>query len=43
MNNKTEMIMEIMNVEASTFEAMMTKFEAFAERVEKLCQTGGDI
>lgn len=34
--------MEIMNVEASTFEAMMAKFEAFAERVEKLCQSGGD-
>lgn len=34
--------MEIINVEASTFEAMMTRFEAFAERVEKLCQSGGE-
>lgn len=36
------MTMEIINVEASTFEVMMTRFEAFAERMEKLCQSGGD-
>ena len=34
--------MEIINVEASTFEAMMARFEAFAEKVEKLCEAGGD-
>lgn len=34
--------MEVINVEARTFEAMMARFEAFAERVETLCRTGGD-
>lgn len=34
--------MEIINVEASTFEAMMARFEAFAERVETLCRNNGD-
>jgi hypothetical protein len=34
--------MEIVNMDAQTFEAMMTRFEAFAERVEKLCRRSGD-
>ena len=34
--------MEIINVEARTFEAMMTRFESFAERVETLCRANGD-
>lgn len=34
--------MEIINVESRTWEIMMARFEAFAERVEKLCQSGGD-
>ncbi|KAA6310921.1 hypothetical protein EZS27_037858 [termite gut metagenome] len=29
--------MEIVNIEARTFEAMMSRFEAFAQKVEKLC------
>lgn len=34
--------MEIINVEASTFEAMMARFETFAKRVESLCRNSGD-
>jgi hypothetical protein len=34
--------MEIINVEARTFEAMMTRFETFAERVDTLCRANGD-
>ncbi len=34
--------MEIINVEARTFEAMMTRFETFAERVDTLCRENGD-
>lgn len=34
--------MEIVTVEASTFEAMMTCFESFVERVEALCRMSGD-
>ena len=29
--------MEIINIEARTFEAMTTQFEQFAKRVEELC------
>lgn len=29
--------MEIVNIEARTFEAMLSRFEAFAQKVEKLC------
>jgi hypothetical protein len=29
--------MEIVNIEAQTFEAMMSRFEAFAQKVEILC------
>lgn len=29
--------MEVINMEAQTFEAMMSRFEAFCDRVEKLC------
>jgi hypothetical protein len=29
--------MEVINIEARTFEAMMSRFEAFAQKVEKLC------
>ena len=34
--------MEIVNVEARTFEAMMTRFESFAARVESLCSENGE-
>jgi hypothetical protein len=34
--------MEIINIEARTFEAMMTRFENFAERVEALCRANGE-
>lgn len=30
--------MEIINVEARTWEAMMSRFEAFTQRVETLCE-----
>lgn len=29
--------MEVINIEAQTFEAMMNRFEAFCDRVESLC------
>lgn len=31
--------MEVINIETQTFEAMMSRFEAFAEKIEKLCST----
>jgi len=34
--------MEIINIEAQTFEAMLSKFEGFAKRMERLCQLHGD-
>jgi carbamoylphosphate synthase small subunit len=34
--------MEIINIEARTFEAMMAKFEAFVERIDTLCNTNGE-
>lgn len=34
--------MEIVNIEVRTFEAMMERFEAFAERIDSLCQASGD-
>ena len=34
--------MEIINVEARTFEAMMSRFEAFAERIDALCAANGE-
>ncbi len=34
--------MEIINVEARTFEAMMSRFETFADRVDTLCRENGD-
>jgi hypothetical protein len=34
--------MEITNIETRTFENMMDKFEALAEKVETLCRTCGD-
>lgn len=34
--------MEIINVEARTWEAMMSRFEAFAEKVDRLCNAGND-
>ncbi|MDD4590258.1 MAG: helix-turn-helix domain-containing protein [Parabacteroides sp.] len=30
--------MEVINIEAQTFEAMMSRFEAFTQRVETLCE-----
>ena len=34
--------MQVINIEATTFEAMMNRFETFAERVESLCRENGD-
>ena len=34
--------MEIVKIEARTFEAMMARFEAFANKVETLCKDNGD-
>ena len=34
--------MEIVNIEAKTFEAMLSKFESFAARMEHLCRLYGD-
>ena len=34
--------MEIINVEARTFEAMLDRFEVFTRRVETLCRDNGD-
>lgn len=34
--------MEIINVEASFYEAMMTRLEAFAQKAEMLCLSTGD-
>jgi hypothetical protein len=34
--------MNIINVEARTFEVMMTRFETFAERGDTLCRSNGD-
>ncbi|MDR0231194.1 MAG: helix-turn-helix domain-containing protein [Dysgonamonadaceae bacterium] len=34
--------MEIVNIETKTFEAMLSKFESFAKRMEDLCQRHGD-
>ncbi len=30
--------MEVINIEAQTFEAMMSRFDAFAQKVETLCE-----
>lgn len=34
--------MEIVNIEAKTFETMLSKFESFAIRMEHLCRLYGD-
>ena len=34
--------MEVINMEAQTFEAMMSRFEAFAQKVEDLCMDHQD-
>jgi transcriptional regulator of NAD metabolism len=34
--------MEIINIEAKTFEAMLSKFENFADRMEHLCRLHGN-
>ena len=34
--------MEIVNIDAKTFEAMLSKFESFAKRMENLCRLHGD-
>ena len=34
--------MEIINIDAQTFEAMLSKFEGFAKRMEHLCHLHGD-
>ena len=34
--------MEIVNISAETFEAMLSKFEDFASRMEYLCRLHGD-
>ena len=34
--------MEIVSIETKTFEAMLARFEIFADRLERLCQTHND-
>jgi len=34
--------MEIINIDAQTFEAMLSKFEGFAKRMEQLCRQHSD-
>ncbi len=34
--------MEIVNIDARTFEQMLSKFESFATRLEQLCRLHGD-
>mgnify|MGYP003623460084 FL=1 len=34
--------MNIVNIDAETFEAMLSKFEDFASRMEYLCRSHGD-
>jgi len=34
--------MEIINIEAKTFEAMLSRFESFAVRMEQLCRLHSD-
>jgi hypothetical protein len=34
--------MEIINVEAQTFEAMMSRFDTFARKVDTLCRENGE-
>lgn len=34
--------MEIINIDAQTFERMLSKFESFASRMEALCRLHGD-
>lgn len=34
--------MEIINIDAKTFEAMLFKFESFAQKIEVLCRLHGD-
>lgn len=34
--------MDIINIDAETFEAMLSKFESFAGRMETLCRLHGD-
>lgn len=34
--------MEIVNIEAKTFEAILSKFESFAERMDTLCRLHGE-
>ncbi|MDR0232668.1 MAG: helix-turn-helix domain-containing protein [Dysgonamonadaceae bacterium] len=34
--------MEIVNIEAKTFDMMLSKFESFAKRMEDLCRRHGD-
>lgn len=35
--------MEIVNIDAKTFESMLSKFENFASRMEALCQLNNDM
>ena len=34
--------MEIVNIDAQTFEAMLSKFESFARKMEQLCHQHGE-
>ena len=34
--------MEIVNIDAKTFDAMLSKFESFAKRMEQFCRLHGD-
>ena len=35
-------VCQIVNIDAQTFEQMLSKFERFAERMEQLCRLHGD-
>ena len=37
------LIMEIVNIEARTFEAMLSAFRTFADRLDTLCRLYGDM
>lgn len=41
-NNLKKIIMEIVNIDSKTFEAMLSTFEGFASRMESLCRLHGD-
>ena len=41
-NKQNIKAMDIVNIETSTFEAMLSKFEGFAKKIEHLCRLRGE-